>query len=79
VTSSTPAELLDVASAARLLGVSEKSIRARISRRCLPFRRLGGRVVFRRAELLDFIQKLEGCALDEALANATHGGESAAR
>jgi hypothetical protein len=64
-------ELLDVAGAAELLGLTEKAVRARVARRCLPFRRWAGRIVFRRAELLEFVEKLDGVGLGEALANAS--------
>src|SRR5262245_40067744 len=61
--------LLDVSQTASLLGLSEKAIRNRVDRRLLPFRRLGGRVVFVRAELDAFVAALEGCGVDEAIAN----------
>jgi excisionase family DNA binding protein len=67
-------EILDVPGAAKLLGLTERSIRARVARHQLPFRRLGGRIIFRRAELLDFLEKLDGVGLGEALANATREG-----
>ena len=44
-------------------------LRARVARRIVPFRRLGSRLVFRRADLKAFIAALEGCAVEEALAN----------
>ncbi|HUF93616.1 MAG TPA: helix-turn-helix domain-containing protein [Candidatus Limnocylindria bacterium] len=62
-------ELIDVATVAAMLGTTEKAIRARVARRCIPFRRLGARIVFNRAELLDFLEKLEGVGVGEALAN----------
>ncbi len=60
-------EILDVASAAVFLGISEKSLRARVARRMIPFRRWGGRVCFLRSELLEFLHSLDGCRVDEAL------------
>lgn len=63
-------ELLALADAARLLALTEHAVRARVARHQLPFRELGGRVVFRHSELLDFIDKLDGCSVSEALANA---------
>ncbi|MEK6801909.1 MAG: helix-turn-helix domain-containing protein [Nitrospirota bacterium] len=62
---------LDVRAAAAFLGISEKAMRARVTRRLVPFRRLGerGRIVFLRAELEAFLSALDGCPLDEALAN----------
>jgi hypothetical protein len=62
-------EILDVTSAASFLGISEKSLRARVARRMIPFKRWGGRVCFLRGELLDFLRSLEGCRIDEALQN----------
>lgn len=62
-------EVLDVAAAASLLGTTEKTIRARVARRTIPFRRWGGRVVFLRRELLAFLQGLEGVDVREALAS----------
>ena len=62
-------ELLDVAGGARLLGITEKAARARIARNLLPHRRLNGRVVFIRRELLEFLTGLPGVTAAEALAN----------
>jgi hypothetical protein len=62
-------EILDVTSAATFLGISQKSLRARVARRMIPFKRWGGRVCFLRGELLDFLRSLDGCRVDEALQN----------
>ena len=48
-------ELLDVASAAAFLGLTEKAIRARVARQLLPHRRLNGRIVLVRRELVQFL------------------------
>jgi hypothetical protein len=69
-------ELLDVRTAAALIGVTEKLIRSRVERRCIPFRRLGGRVVFLRDELTAYQQNLPGCSLDEALKNLEQRNEA---
>ena len=69
-----PAEWLDVKNAARLLGLTEKAVRARVARRQVPFRRLGGRVLFNRHELGQWLEKLDGCGVGEALTNASEGG-----
>jgi hypothetical protein len=61
--------LLDVRHAAQFLGVTEKTLRARVARRLVPFKRLGGRVVFLRTELESFLLDLEGCSTEEALGN----------
>lgn len=68
--------LLDVAAVAVLLGCSEKTVRARVSRHLLPFRRLGSRIVFRRDELQQFLDALPGVSVEEAQANvAMRSGE----
>jgi excisionase family DNA binding protein len=61
--------LLDVRHAAQFLGVTEKTLRARVARRVVPFRRFGGRVVFLKTELESFLSCLDGCTRDEALGN----------
>ena len=61
--------ILHVRDVALLLSCSEKSIRARVDRRLLPFRRLGGRVIFQREQLMAFLNGLPGCSEDEARAN----------
>ena len=61
--------LLDVTAAAVLLGMSERAIRARISRRTLPYRKFSGRIVFVRSELEMFVQDLPGVSLIEAKEN----------
>jgi len=72
--------LLDVAAVAALLGCSEKTVSARVSRHLLPFRRLGSRIVFRRDELEHFLDALPGVTLDEAQANvAMRSGEMVRR
>jgi len=69
---SASAEWLDVAGAATFFGLTPKSVCARVARRQLPFRRLGSRILFSRAELIEFLDKLGGCFVAEAIANATH-------
>jgi hypothetical protein len=61
--------LLDVRHAALFLGVTEKTLRARVARRLVPFRRFGGRVVFVKKELEAFLSSLDGCTSDEAIEN----------
>jgi excisionase family DNA binding protein len=61
--------LLDVRHAAQFLGVTEKTLRARVARRLVPFKRLGGRVVFIKSDLETFLSALDGCSIDEALQN----------
>lgn len=69
--------LVDLAGASAMVGLKEKAIRARCERRLIPFRKLGGRLVFVRRELEDFVAALDGCPLEEALANLRQrGGDS---
>jgi hypothetical protein len=63
-------EWTDVKGASTIVGITEKSVRSRVSRHQLPFRRLGGQIIFNRAVLVDFLDKLNGVTLGEALANA---------
>ena len=78
MTRSFSGDLLDVATAAALLGTTPKGIRARIARRTIPFKRLGGRLVLLRHELENFVETLDGCSVSEARANlesrTTHKG-----
>src|ERR1051325_10320020 len=71
-------EFFDVASAAAFLRKSQKSVRARIARRSIPFRRWGRRIVFSRSELCEFLRELEGCEISEALTNARHDAGASA-
>ncbi len=61
--------VMDVMAAATFIGTTEKTIRGQVGRRLIPFRRLGGRIVFIRSELEAWLTSLDGCPLDEALAN----------
>ncbi len=61
--------ILDIASAGAFLGVSGKMLRARVARRTVPFRRLGGRIVFLKSELEKFLESLDGVNLYQALGN----------
>jgi excisionase family DNA binding protein len=61
---------LGVREAGGYLGFPEKKVRRLIERRLLPFRRLGGRIIFLRAELEQWLTTLEvGCTLDQAREN----------
>ena len=62
--------LLDISTASQLVGCSERSLRARVARHTIPFRKLDSRVVFRRSELESFIADLPGVSIEEARANA---------
>ncbi len=60
-------EFLPIKEIAQIYGWSEKSLRQRIARGGLPFRRLGGRILISIIDLDDFLHRLPGCSVDEAL------------
>ena len=62
---------LDIKATAAYLGCTEHTVRARIERRLLPFHRWGGRVICVRSELDEFLRRLEGISVDEAVRNLT--------
>jgi hypothetical protein len=62
-------EALDVAGGAAMIGLTVKAIRARVARGLLPHRRMNGRIILLRSELLAYLQQLPGVTLSEALAN----------
>lgn len=59
----------DVASAAPLLKKSAKAVYADCGRGLLPHRRLGRRILISRAELHEYIARLPGVSLAEAIEN----------
>jgi hypothetical protein len=66
----TTNQIIDVAGAADFFGVTERAIRSRIARQQIPFRRLGGSIVFSRAELERFLCELPGVSIEEARSRA---------
>ena len=62
-------DILDVGALADLLGISDDMVRSRVTRRQLPFKRWGGRIVFLRSEVAEFFDKLEGVSVEEAAMN----------
>jgi hypothetical protein len=61
--------LWDVSTGARELGLKEKALRSQIARGVLPHRRLGGRIVLIAEECREFLRRLPGVTVDQALAN----------
>ena len=61
--------LMGVPEAAALIGNSERSLRALVAAGVVPYRKLGGRVVFRREELEKWIERLPGVSLKDAELN----------
>lgn len=67
ITDINGARTLDVRSAANFLGMTEDSLRARVARGTIPYRKLGGRVIFLRIELERFMADLPGVTVEAAL------------
>ena len=61
--------LLGVSETSALIGNTERSLRALVAAGMIPYRKLGGRVVFRRVEIEKWIETLEGVSLKDAEAN----------
>jgi hypothetical protein len=66
----------DIPATAAFIGETEKTTRAQIARGLLPHRRFGGRIVCLTDELTEYLRRLPGVTLDEAMRNvATRAGE----
>ena len=61
--------MMDLRTTTGFLGGTEKHTRGLVARRMIPFRRLGGRIIFIRTELEQWLANLGGCNLAEARAN----------
>jgi excisionase family DNA binding protein len=59
--------LLDVGQVALLLGVKPRTVRDKVQRHVIPFIRVGSLIRFRPAEIDQYVKRLEGCSLKEAL------------
>ena len=72
-------EILDVAMQARGWGITEKALRSQVARKLIPYRRLGGRIVFLRDEVAAFLRQLPGVTAEQAIENiaARHPEEPA--
>lgn len=63
-------EVLDVRGLTEeILGGTEKSTRSRTARALLPYHRWGGRIIYLRSEVLEFLRSLPGVSADEAAKN----------
>lgn len=65
---------LDVRGAASYLSMTENAIYVAVSRRQIPYRKLGRKTVFDTVELDEFIRRLEGVDAAEAAARKLHNG-----
>ena len=72
-------EYLDVGEAADLIGISVGSLRHRIFRKEIPYKKLGRRVMFSKPELEKFLRALPGVSAEQALQEIgrIHGREKA--
>lgn len=62
-------DIIDVRTFSERKGWTEKKTRGMVERRLIPFKRLGGRIVFICSEVDAYFAALEGCSVKEALAN----------
>jgi excisionase family DNA binding protein len=60
---------IDVLEASELTGFTQPALRARVRRNLIPYRRIGGRVLFSREELAAWWKAQPGCSLEQARAN----------
>ena len=58
-------ELLNVTEIAQYLKRSESSIRNLVARRQIPFRKLGGRLVFIKKDILEWVYVAKGLSIDD--------------
>jgi hypothetical protein len=69
-------DLLDVEGLGAWWGQNEKQTYSQLRRGLLPHRRLAGRIVFVRSELIEFLRQLPGVTVAQAIANvAARNGE----
>ncbi len=61
--------LMDVRGLASYLGTSEHCVRSRVRRREIPFKKMGGRLLFLKHEIDQYLEQLPGCDLEEAVQN----------
>jgi hypothetical protein len=62
-------EVLDVRSAAPPYFGTEKRARGMVARGLVPYHRMGGRIIFIKAELEEWLRTLPGVTLEEAVEN----------
>lgn len=72
-TNSLDRRYVTLAEAAVYLGRTQKALRKLVERRAVPFRRAGRRLVFDLHELDQWVGRLPGVALDEALDRCADG------
>ena len=60
---------MDVRAVADWLGITENTVRARKTRGLIPSHRWGGRIIFIRSEVMEFLIRLPGIDAKQALEN----------
>ncbi len=61
-------EVLDVSSvAATYFGGSRRTVENQVARKLIPFKRLGGRIIFLKTELNEFFSRLDGVSVEDAI------------
>ncbi len=61
--------IFDVSTCALRLGISEKTVRSKVRRGLLPFRKYSGRIIFLEREIQECLAGLPGVTVAEALRN----------
>ena len=61
--------IMDLRHGAVFFGETQKMLRAQVARGTVPHRRFGGRIIFIRAELEEFLKQLDGCSVRDAIGN----------
>lgn len=74
VATAIPTRYLDAKGAACYLGMTVDAVYTAVQRRLIPFRRLNTKLVFDSVELDEYMRRLEGVGVDEAVARVQHGG-----
>lgn len=62
----------DVCCGSLFLGWSEKKTRGMVARKLIPYRKVGGRIIFIKRDLEHWLQTLEGCTVEEARQNGAN-------
>lgn len=66
-------EALDVRAYSGWMGQSELQTRSQIARGVVPYHRLGGRIIFLRSEVLEYLRNLPGVSPEQAKENLHPG------
>lgn len=67
---------LNIEMAAALLGMTTKALTMRVYHNQIPYHHWGKRIVLLRSEIEEFVRRLPGVSVDEAIANAGIVGDA---